>query len=218
MNDKYEITSVSIDFFGKKLFQIKAKRSFWSVNKWDLGGYIEKEKNLSASDNSWVFGNARVYDNARVSENAWVYGDARVYDNAIVSGNASIYDGAWVYGDARVYDNATVSGNAWVSGDATVSGNALVSGDAIVSGNARLLAKNNYTKWRFIGGDDSEKITIITDKTWCNYWKVQYVLGDYEITPQEEEEKEEKQSITLELTPEQIKKVRDFINNLYTDS
>ncbi|SMG01707.1 hypothetical protein BSIN_5375 [Burkholderia singularis] len=37
-----------------------------------------------------MYGNARVYDNARVSGNALVYGDARVYDNARVSGNALV--------------------------------------------------------------------------------------------------------------------------------
>ena len=200
MNNKYELTNVSIDFWGKKLFQIRAKRSFWSVNKWDLGGYIEKEKNLSASDNSWVFGNARVYDNARVSENAWVYGDARVYDNAIVSGNASIYDGAWVYGDASIYDNARVSG------DANIYDNAIVSGDAIVSDNARV-----YDNARVFGD-----ACVYGDVRIYNYAWV-YSNADARINDNAWL-KEEKQSITLELTPEQIKKVRDFINNLYTDS
>ena len=211
MNDKFEFTGVSIDLWGKKLFQIKAKTSFGNVNKWELGWYIEKEKNLSFFDNSWVAGNAWVSDNAKVSGNAFVSGDAWVSDNAIVADNSFVSGNANINDNARVAGDAIVSGNARVSGDAIVSVNALVSGDAIVSGNARLLAKNNYTKWRFIGGDDSEKITIITDKTWSNYWKVQYVLWEYEITPQEEEKKDEKQSITIELTPEQIKKVRELL-------
>ena len=209
MNDKYEITSVSIDFFGKKLFQIKAKRSFGNVNKWELGWFIEKEKNLSVFDTSWVAGDAIVsgdaivLDNAFVSNDAWVSGEAIVSGNAFVYGNARVYDNSRVSGDAEVWGNAMVAGNAIVWGNATVSGDARVSGDAIVSGNARLLAKNNYTKWRFIGGDDSGKITIITDKTWSDFWKVQYVLWDCEITPQGEK----KQSITLEVILEQIKKV-----------
>jgi len=40
---------------------------------------------------------------------------------------------------------------------------------------------------KFIGGSDSDKFTNITDKTGSTYWKNQYVLGDYEITPIEEE-------------------------------
>ena len=46
----------------------------------DLGGWIEKEENLSG--NAWVYGNAEVYGNARVS------GDAEVSGNARVSGDA----------------------------------------------------------------------------------------------------------------------------------
>lgn len=41
----------------------------------------------------------------------------------------------------------------------------------------------SFTKGWFIGGDDSGKITDITDKTGLTYWKNQYVLGDYEINP-----------------------------------
>jgi carbonic anhydrase/acetyltransferase-like protein (isoleucine patch superfamily) len=92
-----------------------------------------------------------------------------------VSGNA------WVYGNARVYGNAWVSGNAWVYGNARVSGNAQVYGDAWVS------AKASFTKGKFIGGDNSGKITDITNKTGSIYWNNQYVLGDYEITPIEDE-------------------------------
>ena len=91
---------------------------------------------------------------------------------------------AWVSGDALVSGNARVYGNAWVYGDA------LVSGDARVYGNAWVSAKMQYTRGKFVGGYDSGKITDITDKTGSTYWKNQYVLGDYEITPIEEETSE----------------------------
>ena len=51
---------------GRVLFQIKAKISFGSVKKGELGGYIEKEGNLSADGDAWVSGNAWVYGNAWV--------------------------------------------------------------------------------------------------------------------------------------------------------
>ena len=60
-------------------------------------------------------------------------------------------------------------------------------GNAQVYGNAWVSAKASFTKGWFIGGDDTGKITDITDKTGSTYWKNQYVLGDYEITPIEEE-------------------------------
>ena len=68
MNDKYELTDKTRQFNWVKLYQIKAKRNFSYVCKWELGGWIETEDNLSKSGDSWV------YDNARVSDNAWVCG------------------------------------------------------------------------------------------------------------------------------------------------
>ena len=98
MIKKFELDlSSKITVFGIELFRIKALISFSDVEKGELGGYVEKEENLSHSGNAWV------YDDARVSGNAWVYDDARV------SGNAWVYDDARVYGDARVSGNAEVS-------------------------------------------------------------------------------------------------------------
>ena len=61
-----------------------------TVEAGDIGGWIEKEENLSQYDKSWVYGSA------------WVCGDA------------------WVYGDARVYGSAWVCGDAKVCGDADI--------------------------------------------------------------------------------------------------
>ena len=56
---------------GKPLFQIKAKADIaFKVKKGELGGYIEKEENLSSEGNAWVSGDAQVYGNARVSVRA----------------------------------------------------------------------------------------------------------------------------------------------------
>jgi len=94
---KFKLTSEFIvDISGVKLFRIKALIEFGNVKAGDLGGYIEKEENLSHMGNAWVSGNARVSGDARVSGNAQVSGDARVSGNAQVSGNA------WVSGNAQV--------------------------------------------------------------------------------------------------------------------
>ena len=70
---KFKLTSEFIvDISGVKLFRIKALIEFGNVKAGDLGGYIEKEENLSHMGNAWVSGNARV------SGNAQVFGDARV--------------------------------------------------------------------------------------------------------------------------------------------
>ena len=101
MIKKFELDlSSKITMFGIELFRIKALISFDNVKKGELGGYVEKEENLSHSGNAWVYGDARVS------------GDARVYGNARVSGDA------WVSGDARVskLNDYIVFKNNWSSG------------------------------------------------------------------------------------------------------
>ena len=73
---KFKLTSEFIvDISGVKLFRIKALIEFGNVKAGDLGGYIEKEENLSHMGNAWVSGNAQVSGDARVSGNARVSGD-----------------------------------------------------------------------------------------------------------------------------------------------
>ena len=141
---KYELTSETKVINGVELHRIKALKSFGSVEKGELGGWIESEQYLSQDGNAWVFDNAEVSGNVIVCDNATVGGNATVCGNATVSGNAKVRGNAWVgYNakvdrDATVYGNATVSGNAKVRGNATISGNAIVSGNAKVRGNAKV--------------------------------------------------------------------------------
>jgi Polymer-forming cytoskeletal len=125
VNTKYEFTGeTKLSFDGITILkQIRSLVEIASlgIDAGSVGGWIEKESNLSVSDNAWVYGNARVYGNASV------YGNARVYGNVSVYGNASVSDNAWVYGNARVYGNASVYGNARVYGNVSVYGNASVS-------------------------------------------------------------------------------------------
>ena len=115
---KFELTAEFVtNVFGKKLFRIKALVAFGNVVKGELGGFIEKEDNLSHDGDAWVYGDAQISGDAQVSGNAQVYGDAWVYGNAQVSGDAQVYGDAWVYGNAQVSGDAQVSGNAQVSGD-----------------------------------------------------------------------------------------------------
>ena len=118
MSKKFELTTNTKIFLGRKLFQIKALVSFGNVEAGELGGYIEKEENLSHNGNAWVCGNAKVYGDAKVCGNAEVCGDAKVCGNAEVCGDAKVYGDAWVCGDAWVYGNAEVCGDAKVCGDA----------------------------------------------------------------------------------------------------
>ena len=57
---KYSLTKNTKDWNGVTLHQIKAEMDFGSVVKGELGGYIEKESNLSHDGEAWVSGDARV--------------------------------------------------------------------------------------------------------------------------------------------------------------
>ena len=135
---KYEFTGETEVIGSITLHRIRAVKSFSDVNIGDIGGWIEKEENLSHEGNAWVCGNAKVYGNAEVFDNAKVYGNAEVFDNAEVYGNA------WVCGNAKVYGNAEVYGNAWVYGNAEVYGDAEVCGNAKVYGNAKVFDNADY--------------------------------------------------------------------------
>ena len=88
---KFKLTSEFIvDISGVKLFRIKALIEFGNVKAGDLGGYIEKEENLSHMDDAWVSDDARISGNAQVFGNAWVFGNARVFGDAQVSGDARV--------------------------------------------------------------------------------------------------------------------------------
>ena len=147
---KYEFTGETkqVGFFGNiTLKRIRATMEFGIIKIGDLGGWIEKEENLSHKGNAWVYDNAEVYDNAKV------YGNAKVYDNAEV------------WGDAKVYDNAKVYGNAKVCGDAKVFSisHVLVIGP--------IGSRNDFTT--FFRDKDSE----ITVKCGCFLGKIDKFLG-----------------------------------------
>ena len=165
---KYELTDDSITLIGRKLFRIRAIRSFSNVAAGDLGGYVEKEENLSHYNDAWIYGDARISDNARVSgdaricDNARIFGNARVSGDARISGNARISDkahisgnaricgNACIFGDARIcdnawisdyaciYDNAHIYVNAYICSNARIYGNACISGNAHIYGDARI--------------------------------------------------------------------------------
>ena len=157
MNNKFELTNETIILpNGTTVFRIKATKNFSCIRKGDLGGFVEKGKNLSAEGNCWIYDIACVFGNARIYDDARIYDNVHVYDNARVSGNAHIYDNARVYGNARIYgkagiceyvsisdyacihENACISGNAKIYGNADVSGYASVYGDAHICDNAAI--------------------------------------------------------------------------------
>lgn len=146
--NKYKIrTDISKQIFGSTLYRIEALRDFCQVKKGDLGGWIEKEDNLSQSGNCWVYKEAVVFQNAHVTGNAIVSGHAKVFghamvtDNVIVCGHAQIFGCAILQNDVSVYDKAKIHGNAKISNNAQIYNNVDVYDNAYVYGNAFIFDK-----------------------------------------------------------------------------
>lgn len=136
---KYQLTDnirIAVNEKGEevKVRRIMALRDFSDVRKGDLGGFIEKEENLSHYDNCWVYDNSYVYDNAKVIENAIVTDSAEVYGNAIITGSAAVQDEAEVYGNAQIHNESIVKDKAKVYGHACLYNYVSVGGDSEVYG------------------------------------------------------------------------------------
>ena len=169
---KYVLTKETITVNGSVLHRIKSLKSFSNVKKGDLGGWIEKESNLSQDGNAWVYEGARVYEDARVYGNAEVYGNAKVYGvadvygDALVYGYAEVYGVAKVYGGAKVYDDAEVYGNVKVYGGALVYGYALLYGNADVLGDAEITSNLDYMVFKNSWSSGRYFTYTLSNKKW----------------------------------------------------
>ena len=145
MSKKYELTSISKVVNGCTVYRIKALKDFGDVEKGNIGGYIQSEKNLSQEDDCWIFDNAKVFGDAEVYGNAKVFGNSEVYENAKVYSKAIVYGDAKVFGNAEVFGNARLYDNAIVYEDVKIYGNAEVYGDAILSENANIESNDDFS-------------------------------------------------------------------------
>lgn len=156
-NDKYELTDIELIHNGHILHRIKALDDFLGVNKDDIGGFIESDSNLSMYGSSWIYDDAKIFDDAKLGAVGNIYNNVQIFENAYVdgidveihnnvhvygksriSGNAKILDNVHIYGNAKISENAIVSGNAKISENAIVSGNAKISGNAFIHGSIHI--------------------------------------------------------------------------------
>ena len=79
---KFEFTgetkTISLLFRTATLHRIRAVAEFGLVKIGDLGGWIEKEENLSHEGKAWVWGNAKVCGDAEVCGDAKVFSASHV--------------------------------------------------------------------------------------------------------------------------------------------
>lgn len=103
---KYKLTDETKELGGVTLHRIQALKDFKDVKAGDLGGWVEKEENLSQEGDCWVFDDAQVFNNAGVFDNAMVYNKAEVSGNAQVYGDTRVSGGAIVYGKTVVINGS----------------------------------------------------------------------------------------------------------------
>lgn len=135
---KFELTDEYIFHRGKKLFRIRALRDFGPVKRGDIGGFVEKESNLSHEGNCWIHDNAKVFDYATVWSNATLWNEAEVSGHASASDGVSISDSAIVNDCAYVGGEVDICDNAWVHGYAYLNGNVRVFNKAAIGGSVML--------------------------------------------------------------------------------
>ena len=156
---KYEFTDEVKIEDGVTLRRIRAVRDFDTVKVGDLGGWLEKELNLSQEGGSWVGDEAIVYGKAQVCGNAWVCNNAKVSGYAVVTGYTHVFDNAMVTDNAMVFDNAMVAGNARVFDNANVGGKAEIYGNAMVkSPSDYAVFKNFWSSFRWMTYTRSNKM------------------------------------------------------------
>lgn len=93
---KYEFTGETMCFEGHTLKRIRYVKDGVFFNRGDVGGWIESEENLSHKDHCCVLEESKIFGNASVKDNA------RVVHNSIVKDNAKILDCSFVYDEAIV--------------------------------------------------------------------------------------------------------------------
>lgn len=184
---KYKLTQNTKEVKDKTLYQIQALKDFHDVEKGDLGGYIEKELNLSQQgycwvyDNAMVFGNAQLFDNvmaynnAMISDNVRITDNVTIFDNVSISGNVLITDNVSLYGDVSIFGDVMISGNTKISGNvsifgdvsiydnAKISGNTNISGNANISYNANIKSNNDYCNFDSFGSENRTTTAFKTD-------------------------------------------------------
>ena len=125
---KYEITEIAHEEY-PFLHRIRALRDVGlDVKAGDLGGFVEREENLSQADN------------------AWIYDDAIAAGSAVVDQHSQLRDWAVACESAYISQGSVMSGNARAEGFAFLRG-AKLSESALASSHAMVLNDQDHPEW-----------------------------------------------------------------------
>ena len=117
MNNKYELTDETKNINGITFRRIRALQDIlrWDVKAGDLGGWIEKEENLSHYGNARVDGNARVSGNAdyMTFKNSWSSGRWFTYTRSNKMWSVGCFHGTGEELIKKAYVDSEVSGKCY---------------------------------------------------------------------------------------------------------
>ena len=150
MNTKYKVRKdISKTFRGKTIYRIEALKDFADVKIGDLGGWVERELNLSDKGNCWI------------------------YDNSIIGGFANVCDHAEIGGNSKIKDNVTIGDKTKttdyviIKDDATISANIILMDNVIIKSDFALLLTDN--KLIRLGGEIELSETLYWGDDLINY-------------------------------------------------
>ncbi|MDO4317230.1 MAG: hypothetical protein Q4C48_03380 [Lachnospiraceae bacterium] len=186
---KYEFTGETEELIGGTVLRrIRAVRDFGHVKRGELGGWIEKDENLSHEGSAWVgeeavvWGNARVEEHAQVRDHAQVYGDAqirgmgRVWDRAVVCENAKVDGRAVICDFARMFERSRISDDVEVSGTMQLVDDECYGGEQIIT-NKYPLTRDQERMLRYVllHPDDGRTISWLPIN---KYLSIQHNAGE----------------------------------------
>lgn len=105
---KYGFTGETMEYNGIILHRIQALVDFFEVKAGDLGGWIEKEENLSQEGECWVYDESKAIGDTKISGIVFVSDNSVIIDSEI-SGHAIVVE-------SKVTSNSIVTGGTMLSG------------------------------------------------------------------------------------------------------
>jgi hypothetical protein len=103
---KFVLTGETKQFYGTTLHRIKAVKTFGNVKAGTVGGFVEREENLSQKGTCFIFDNGKAYDQAQVRGDVIVKDRARVFGRVVVDGGIKLTGRAALGGDIAIIGKA----------------------------------------------------------------------------------------------------------------
>lgn len=128
---------LTIDGKEIKVYRIKAKLDLVVngeivVKRGDIGGYVQSYDNLSSRGTCWIYDDAVVCQDAVVKEHARATDNSKLFGSARLSGFAQAKDNAVLTDSSSARDYAVASNNSNIGGRSRLTNRAKVGGEAIL--------------------------------------------------------------------------------------